>query len=140
MKEVSELIRGEISAVESINVVLRKIDNVKDRETLRNIREDHVQAVEKLKRYAGAEYDYNAEETRTSGPWGTFAETFTGGASFFGDKAAIKALKVGEEHGVKEYRELLRNSDLNEDIRRVVETDLLPKQEAHLTTIEKYIQ
>lgn len=140
MKDVSELIRGEISAVESINVVLKKIDNERDREALKAIREDHARAIEKLKSYATDDFDYDAVKTKSSGPWGTFAEAFAGGASLFGDKTAMKALKVGEEHGIKEYRELLRNSELSADVRRVIETDLLPKQERHLATIEKYIQ
>lgn len=140
MKEVSELIRGEMSAVESFDVVLKKIDNAKDKEALRAIREDHVQAVERLKKYADVGSDYDPEDVETSGAWGNFAEAFAGGASFFGDKAAIKALKVGEEHGVSQYRELLKNKEISADVRRVVETELLPRQEKHLATIERYIQ
>jgi len=139
MKELSELIRGEMSAVKSIDTVLGKIKDTKDQETLRSLREDHVRAIDRLKQFAGSDFSMN-EEVNSSGPWGSFASAFTGGASFFGDKAAIKALKVGEEHGVNEYRELLKNSDISPEIRQVVESELLPQQERHLSTINRYLQ
>lgn len=139
MKEVSELIRGEMSAVKSIDTVLGKIRDTKDIETLRSLREDHVRAIDKLKRYAGSDFREN-EEVRSSGPWGNFTSAFAGGASFFGDKVAIKALKLGEEHGCNEYRELLKNSSISPEVRQVVENELLPQQERHLSTISKYLQ
>lgn len=139
MKEITELIRGEMSAVQSFDTVIDKIRSDKDRETLRSIRQDHVQAIETLKRYAAS--DFKASEvTTSSGPWGNFASAFAGGASFFGDKVAIKALKLGEEHGINEYRELLKNSSINPEVRRVVENELLPQQEKHLSTINTYLQ
>src|SRR5690606_2710100 len=139
MKELSELIRGEMSAVKSIDTVLGKIKDTKDQETLRSLREDHVRAIDRLKQFAGSDFSMK-EEVNSSGPWGSFASAFTGGASFFGDKVALKALKVGEEHGVNEYRELLKNSDISPEIRQVVESELLPQQERHLSTINRYLQ
>ncbi len=52
----------------------------------------------------------------------------------------MKALKLGEEHGVSEYRELLKNTNISPEVRRVVETKLLPQQERHLSTINQYLQ
>lgn len=139
MKEVSELIRGEMSAVKSIDTVLGKIRDSKDQETLRSIREDHVRAVDTLKKFAGSDFRAK-EDVTTSGPWGNFAQAFAGGASLFGDKVAMKALKIGEEHGVNEYRELLKNTSISPEVRRVVESELLPQQERHLSTINQYLQ
>lgn len=139
VKEVSELIRGEMSAVKSIDTVLGKIKDSKDQETLRSLRQDHVRAIDKLKQFVGSDVN-EAQEVESSGPWGSFASAFTGGASFFGDKAALQALKVGEEHGVNEYRELLKNSEISPEVRRVVETELLPQQEGHISKIDQYLQ
>lgn len=139
MKEVSELIRGEMSAVKSFDTVIGKMRESQDRETLKSIREDHVRAIDTLKKYAGSD-DSVVRDTSSSGPWGNFASAFAGGASFFGDKVAIKALKLGEEHGISEYRELLKNSSISSDVRKVIETELLPQQEKHLSTISKYLQ
>lgn len=140
MKEVNELIRGEMSAVQSFDTVIGKLKNTEDRDTLNMIRQDHVRAVEKLKSYQGDNFKASSGDTTSSGPWGSLTSAFAGGASFFGDKTAIKALKMGEEHGINEYRELLRNQDISSDLRRVVETELLPQQERHLSTINKYLQ
>lgn len=137
MKQIDELIRGEMSAVKSIDAILPRLKDSTERDQLLAFREDHYRACDRLKRYAGAEY---REETSTSGPWGAFASAFTGGASFFGDKAALGALKVGEQHGLNEYREALEGGDIDMEVRRVIETELIPAQERHLQAIDRYIQ
>lgn len=137
MKQIDSLIRGEMSAVQSIDAILDKIENEKERSELSSIREDHVSAVDKLKRFSGSEF---REEVQSSGAWGSFSKAFTGGASFFGDKAALNALKVGEEHGRNEYQEALASGSISGEIRSVIESELLPNQEKHLRTIDGYLQ
>lgn len=137
MKQIESLIRGEMSAVKSIDVILSKIENETEKSELSSIRQDHVQAVDKLKRYSGSEF---REETQSSGPWGAFSQAFTGGASFFGDKAALRALKVGEEHGRNEYQEALSSGNLDAELKTVIQNELLPNQERHLKTIDGYLQ
>lgn len=137
MKQIESLIRGEMSAVKSIDAILDKVDDQSEKSQLSSIRQDHVMAVDKLKSLSGAEFK---EDTQTSGPWGAFASAFTGGASFFGDKAALQALKVGEEHGKNEYQEALSSGNLDSELQRVIQTELLPNQERHLRTIEGYLQ
>ncbi len=137
MKQVDELIRGELAAVQSIDAVLAKINNDMERTELSTIREDHVRAVDTLKRYAGADFK---ESTNSAGPWGAFASAFTGGASLFGDKAAVQALKVGEEYGMKEYKEALADNAVSSELRQVIQSELLPQQERHISTINRYIQ
>ncbi|HXH29828.1 MAG TPA: DUF2383 domain-containing protein [Bacteriovoracaceae bacterium] len=136
MKQVDELIRGEMAAVQSIDAVLSRIKNDMERTELTSIRQDHVRAVDRLKRYAGADFK---NETTSSGPWGAFASAFTGGASLFGDKAAVQALRVGEEYGIKEYREALEDDSMNFELKEVIRSELLPNQERHISTIERYI-
>lgn len=41
-----------------------------------------------------------------SGAWGEWAKLVMGTAKLLGDKAALKALKEGEESGLKEYQDL----------------------------------
>lgn len=137
MKQIESLIRGEMSAVKSIDAILDKIENESEKTQLSSIRQDHVQAVDKLKRFSGAEYK---EDVQSSGPWGAFASAFTGGASFFGDKSALRALKVGEEHGLNEYQEALASGNLDPELKTVIQNELLPAQEQHLKTIDGYLQ
>ena len=137
MKQVDELIRGEISAVESIRTVLPKIKDSSERTRLEQMLQDHVRAVDQLKRFAKKKFE---DKASTSGPWGAFTKAFAGGASFFGDKVALNALKVGEQHGINEYQEAIKDDSINQEVRSLIQTDLLPNQEKHLQMINKYMQ
>lgn len=136
MKQVDELIRGEISAVESFDTVINKIKDASELTKLSELRQDHVRAVENLKKFAAGEVLGN---TDSSGPWGTFTTAFAGGASFFGDKAAITALKVGEEHGLNEYKEALADDGIRPEVKELIRSELIPNQERHLAVIENYL-
>lgn len=137
MKQVDELIRGEISAIESIDAVLKRINDTTEKQRLTSIREDHTRAVSRLKQYSTSDV---AGQTNSSGPWGAFTQAFAGGASFFGDKAALRALQVGEQHGLNEYKEALASDDMNTELKSLIQTELIPQQEQHLTMINGYLQ
>ena len=137
MNQLDSLIRGEISAVESIDQVLKKLNDETEKGQLSSIRQDHLQAIDKLKRFSSTEFK---SETQSSGPWGAFTQAFAGGASFFGDKAALRALKVGDEHGRNDYQDALKSGELDPEVRRLVETELIPQQEQHIRTIDGYLQ
>lgn len=137
MKQVDELIRGEISAVESISAVLGKLKDQSEKSALEQMCKDHEFAVQKLKTFAESEFESKAQ---SSGPWGTFTTAFAGGASFFGDKAALSALKVGEQHGLNEYQEALKDNSINQEVRSLIERELIPNQEKYLQMINQYIQ
>lgn len=139
MKHVDELIRGELSAVQSIDAILGKITDQKEKTELYAIRQDHFVAVDKLSRFAGKDFKEHKLD-QTAGPWGTFASAFTGGASFFGDKAALKALKVGEEYGVKEYKTAIDDAAADSNLKQIIQADLLPQLERHIRTIDGYLQ
>lgn len=136
MKQIDELIRGEISAVESFDAVINKVKDASELTQLSEIRQDHVRAVETLKKFAGPDVE---GKTDSSGPWGTFTTAFAGGASFFGDKAAINALKVGEQHGLNEYKEALEDDGVRPEVKELIRTELIPCQERHLAVIENYL-
>ena len=136
MKKLDELIRGEKSAIESIDTVLNKIEDRTERSELSAIGEDHVRAADTLQRYGS--FDSN-EKAQSSGAWGSFAQAFAGGASLFGDKAALQALKVGEQHGINDYREALESDGITPELKNIIQTELLPNQERHLNTINQYL-
>lgn len=137
MKQVDELIRGEISAIESIDAVLNKLKSTDEKQKLMSIRNDHQKAVSRLRQFSSAEAQ---SKTNTSGPWGAFTQAFAGGASFFGDKAALAALKVGEQHGINEYQEALNSSDVSAEVKSIIQSELMPQQQQHLAMINSYIQ
>lgn len=137
MKQVDELIRGELSAVKSIDSILNKIKDSYEKTQLTQIRQDHILAVDRLKMYAKSDF---VEDAGTSGPWGVFASAFTGGASLFGDKAAMQALKIGEQHGLNEYKESISDAAVSPELRRLIESELIPNQQKHLDVIDRYLQ
>ncbi|MEO8432063.1 MAG: DUF2383 domain-containing protein [Acidobacteriota bacterium] len=130
---LNSLLRGEISAAETYAMAIAKIgsDRQEDAGALRAISQEHGQAAQQLRdeiRRAGGE----AEDT--SGAWGAYAKTIEGVATLFGDASALKALKEGEEHGLKDYRDAL--ASLEGESKRLVAETLIPAQGRHITTLE----
>jgi uncharacterized protein (TIGR02284 family) len=131
--QINSLLRGEISAVETYNLAIEKVgeDHVSDATLLRAIAQEHGEHAQHLRdeiRRLGGEAD------DSSGAWGVYAKTIEAAAKLFGDASALKALKEGEEHGLKDYREAL--DDLDESTRRLVAEVLIPAQQRHITTLD----
>jgi len=134
--QLDDLIRGEMSAVKAYNTALEKVKDKSEMKQLTTIRKDHMDAVAKLKSYASKDV---REDTDTAGVWGVFATAYTGGAKLFGNNAAVKALKQGEEHGVNEYEEALKDDNINSELKNTIRTQLLPKQQGHIKTISTFM-
>jgi uncharacterized protein (TIGR02284 family) len=134
--QLDDLIRGEMSAVSTYNQVLEKVKDKDERKTLNNFKQHHQTAVEKLKKLATQDVQ---EDTRSTGAWGAFTKTWTGGAKLFGDKAAMRALKQGEEHGIDEYEEALKDENISSEVKDLIRSDLLPKQQNHLKKLNEFI-
>jgi uncharacterized protein (TIGR02284 family) len=122
---LNSLLRGEISAVETYDQALQKLnDDASITSQLSDCRSSHEERVRLLRsevtRLGGA-------PATGSGPWGTFAKLVEGGAKAFGKAAAIAALEEGEDHGLKQYRDDLQK--LDSSTRSTVEQQLLAKQQ-----------
>jgi hypothetical protein len=100
--QLNGFLRGEMSAVETYQMALDKLDRTSSTrdELLANLKshQDRVMALrDAIVAIGGA-------PTKSSGPWGSFAKAVEGTAKVLGDKAAIAALEEGEDHGLKDYR------------------------------------
>lgn len=131
--QMDDLIRGEMAAVKSYNQVLEDVKDKNERAKLEKIKLDHENAVSKLKGFASGDVK---EDTEGAGAWGAFASAWTGGAKLMGNETALKALSQGEEHGVKEYKEALEDDNVRPELKQMIRTQFLPKQEEHLKTIK----
>jgi hypothetical protein len=125
VEQLNSFLRGEISAVETYQMALEKIDEistVRD-ELLVNLKshQDRVMMLQDAIRACGG------EPATGSGPWGTFAKAVEGGAKILGEKATIAALEEGEDHGLKDYKADL--GDLDFESLRLVRENLLPQQQ-----------
>ena len=134
---LNELLRGEISAVETYRQALEKLTSSDARMQLEDACRSHELRVQKLRDQV---VRLGGKPDETSGAWGAFARLVEGGAKTFGEKAAIAALEEGEDRGLKLYRGDL--SGLDPASRQFVQTDLLtPQEQTHRTmsTLKKTI-
>jgi uncharacterized protein (TIGR02284 family) len=133
---LNSLLRGEMAALQTYGQVFEKLkdSDAPGVEAFHQLRRDHRDAAEALQRFVQVKGD---EPSRDSGPWGAFAKTVTGTAKLFGNTAALKALKEGEEHGVKEYQDALDDQSLPSEARSLIRDTLLPRQRQHVQTIDR---
>lgn len=133
---LNELLRGERSAVETYNQALEKVGKDAGADTLRKGLSNHKEAVSEI---SAEIMRLGGKPAETSGAWGTWASTVTGTAKLFGDAAALKALKEGEEHGVKEYNEILEDDDVPAAFKEKIRNEFLPAQRQHITAIDGWL-
>jgi hypothetical protein len=131
--QMDDLIRGEMAAVKSYTTVLGDMKAGPQKTKLEKIRADHENAVSKLKGFATKDVK---EDTTSAGAWGSFASTWTKGAQIIGNETALKALTQGEEHGISEYKEALEDEKVKPELKQMIKTQFIPKQEEHLKTIK----
>jgi uncharacterized protein (TIGR02284 family) len=135
--QLNSLLRGEISAVETYKQAIEKVDDghASEATLLRAIAQEHGEHAQFLRdevRRLGGDAD------DSSGAWGTWAQTIEGAASLFGDTSALKALKEGEEHGLKDYEEAL--DDVGDPARTLIVTKLIPAQQRHIQALDGMIR
>lgn len=135
---IKELIQGELSATETYKQALQKFskDQPMAAQELQKIEAEHEKAVEILKQ----KFPGNGDVPHSSGVWGTFSKAVEGTAKVFGNKAAIKALKEGEELGIREYEKALKEPELDPDFKQLISTTLLPQTRSHLPVLDRFMQ
>jgi hypothetical protein len=121
---VNKFLRGEISAVETYDQAIERLNKSTFVADLVECRRSHEERAELLRQQI---LRMGGQPAESSGVWGSFAKLVEGGAKLFGEKAAVAALEEGEDHGLKLYRTDL--SKLDPVTRDFVERSLLPAQE-----------
>ena len=117
------LLRGEISAVETYGIALEGIANLAIRKELEDVQNSHLKRVESLSTIIER---MGKKPAASSGVWGSFAKIMEGGMRIFGEKATIDVLEQGEDKGLADYQNLMRED--SPELRMVV-NDLLQAQE-----------
>jgi demethoxyubiquinone hydroxylase (CLK1/Coq7/Cat5 family) len=123
----NELLRNELSAVETYNLALKRTTHLELSNALRQLRDDHDQRVTGLRTKIR---EIGATPSEGSGAWGAWAKAVQVGADLLGDKTAIAALEEGEDHGLKLYTSTLRDESVI--VSDYVKSVLLPaEQKSH---------
>ena len=132
---LNALLRGEMSAIETYRQALEKDGAETGAADLRRFAKDHREAADQLWHHIER---HGGQPSEGSGAWGSWAQAVEGTAKLFGTAAALKALKEGEEHGLKEYQSALDNKDLAPECLALVR-DLAAKQSEHISGLDRLI-
>ncbi|MFA5923518.1 MAG: DUF2383 domain-containing protein [Methylococcaceae bacterium] len=137
IETLEKLLKDELSATETYQQALAKLREdaaLGEAEDLISIYEDHKVAVSSLHAQIRQLGGTPAED---SGAWGTWAKIVLGGANILGKDAVLKALQEGEKSGAEDYKDALQDTKLSSDVRSLIETKLLPAQQAHIRTLDR---
>lgn len=121
--KLQELLRGEMSAVETYELALKSVNHVGLHRTLQELLVSHSRRLPKLREKL---MGLGGEVPTSSGIWGTFAKVFQSGADLLGDRAAIAALEEGEDRGVALYDGDMAGFDAK--TRKLIDIELAPEQ------------
>jgi bacterioferritin (cytochrome b1) len=101
---LNSFLRGEISAAETYRMAIEKVSAANASQTgvglLHEMQAEHGRAAQALRDRIR---ELGGEPEDSSGAWGIWAKFTEGMANLLGDTASLKALKEGEEHGLREY-------------------------------------
>jgi hypothetical protein len=133
---LNRLIRGELSAIETYRQALDKMKDAPEATELHAMMVDHRAATQKWREHV-QERGGNPDDS--SGPWGAWAKLVEGAAQLFGTTTALKALKEGEEHGIKEYERFVEDPNLDQECKELARTQFLPQCRSHITILDRLI-
>ena len=138
VRQLNSLLRGEISAAETYRMAIDKVAGADDPAAnvglLREIQEEHGRAAQEIRDRI---QELGGEASDSSGAWGAWAKTVQGTMNLFGDASSLKALKEGEEHGLKDYQEAL--GDVDAASRQLINNQLIPAQQRHINLLDQLI-
>jgi uncharacterized protein (TIGR02284 family) len=138
VRQLNSLLRGEISAAETYKMAIDKVadggSTVISAGLLREIQEEHGRAAQGLRDRIR---ELGGEASDSSGAWGAWAKTVQGTMNLFGDASALKSLKEGEEHGLKDYQEAV--DDVDATTAQLIANQLIPAQQRHINLLDQLI-
>jgi hypothetical protein len=134
---LDSLLRGEMSAIETYRMAIEKLEgsNEPGVADLHRIQRDHRDAADAIWHRLERRGERPSEG---SGAWGAFAKAVEGTAKLFGNSAAIKALREGEEHGLEEYRDALEAEGVSTELDRLLR-DFVNRQQTHLQILDRML-
>ena len=134
---LNALVEDELSAVETYRRALSRLGSDPEFEELRRIENEHERALTLLQE----ELAERGEEPAHGGSaWGPWANAIEGAAALFGDEAAFRTLREGEEKSLRDYERALEDDDLDWKIKQLISTSLLPSMRDHLAALDRCLE
>ncbi len=134
---LKELIRAELSAMETYRLAMEKVSDEPEADELRRIASEHREAVSVLRQ----QYPAGAGPTPESpGIWGGWERAMETASTLFGNEDAVRALQRGEENDVKEYEKALSDKELDPRSRSLISSTLLPQTKEHIPTLDRFLR
>ena len=139
VQQLNAFLRGEISAAETYRMAIEKVSGhagsaESNLGLLREIQAEHGRAAQAI-RDRIRELGGDAEDS--SGAWGVWAKFAQGVGNLLGETASLKALKEGEEHGLKDYVAGVDHLDLSSG--DLVQNQLIPAQQRHINLLDQLL-
>ena len=138
VRQLNSLLRGEISAAETYRMAIDKVvdsdEGPANAGLLREIQEEHGRAAQEIRDRI---QELGGEASDSSGAWGAWAKTVQGTMNLFGDASSLKALKEGEEHGLKDYQDAIGTVDASS--KQLISNQLIPAQQRHINLLDQLI-
>src|SRR5262245_6410795 len=91
---INDMLQGELAATETYQQALAQVSGEPAAEDLRRTHQEHREAANRLRQFV---HELGGMPSQSSQTWGAFAEAVEAVAKLFGNSAALKALKAGEE-------------------------------------------
>lgn len=134
IEQLNEMLKGELSAVESYDKALGYVSDSSLATTLHELRGSHSERVGTL-HDAISEYGTPAH---SPGTWGGIAKIVVNAAHNMGDTALLVALEEGEDIGLNSYEWKLVH--MHGPYRDLVKNELFPRQEATHKLLSKLLR
>lgn len=128
------LLRGELAAEETYRQAHEKFAGHPPADTLLNLLATHGAHTSIIREHVIA---MGGEPSRDSGIWGVFAKTVEGTAKLLGKSATLQALIEGEKQGIRSYEAALKGDDLEESIKTVYRSEVIPALHQNVAVLEE---
>lgn len=135
--DVSFLVKDELVAAETYQQALEKLDGAGAGDDLRRIETEHIEAARLLQKRMR---DMGRRPPDKADIRGARVIVAQGADRFVGKKAVIKALKEGEERGIHDYEDALKDSSVPPEIKELIGATLLPRSRAHVPVLDAYLR
>lgn len=134
---IAALVRDELSAVETYKQAMAKVGMLTPGGAeLQRIEREHEEAANLLRERLARRGDKPPSGSGLRGAWSMAVERT---AKMFGGKAAVRVLKAGERHGLRDYEKALKDEALDPEVKTLIRTKLLPRTRAHIPVLDRVL-